>query len=128
VHRMIVAVIDPANTPHGYNWTFAFPMLLFIVIAAILYALFSRPHRRVPARRISAVAAADVPDAGTARAASVAGGLSVSAGGGVSESASEPSGAHLAASATSATADDPGEGAGESAPAADTDKGSEASE
>jgi hypothetical protein len=128
VHRMIVAVIDPANTPHGYNWTFAFPMLLFIVIAAILYALFSRPHRRVPARRISPVAATGVPDAGTARAASVASGLGVAAGGGASESASEPSGAHLAASATPGADEDTGGGAGEAAPAADADEGSEASE
>ena len=47
---LILAAISPDNTPHGYNWTFAFPMLLFIVIALILYALFSRPHRRVPGR------------------------------------------------------------------------------
>ena len=53
---LILAAINPDNTPHGYNWTFAFPMLLFIVIAAILYALFSRPHRRVPGRPISAAA------------------------------------------------------------------------
>lgn len=46
---ILLAAVSPDNTPHGYNWTFAFPMLLFIVIAAILYALFSRPHRRVPA-------------------------------------------------------------------------------
>jgi len=52
VPGLILAVVNPDNTPHGYNWTFAFPMLLFIVIAAVLYALFSRPHRRVPGRRI----------------------------------------------------------------------------
>jgi hypothetical protein len=51
---VILAAISPDNTPHGYNWTFAFPMLLFIVIAVILYTLFSRPHRRVPGRPISA--------------------------------------------------------------------------
>jgi hypothetical protein len=65
VHRLILAAIDPANTPHGYNWTFAFPMLLFIVIAVILYALFSRPHHRVPARRISLGTAASAPGAAT---------------------------------------------------------------
>ena len=54
--RLILAAVNPDNTPHGYNWTFAFPMLLFIVIALILYALFSRPHRRVPGRPISATA------------------------------------------------------------------------
>ena len=51
---VILAAISPDNTPHGYNWTFAFPMLLFIIIALILYALFSRPHRRVPGRFVSA--------------------------------------------------------------------------
>jgi hypothetical protein len=51
---VILAAISPDNTPHGYNWTFAFPMLLFIVVALILYALFSRPHRRVPGRVVSA--------------------------------------------------------------------------
>jgi hypothetical protein len=53
VTRLILAApINPDNTPHGYNWTFAFPMLLFIVIALVLYMLFSRPHRRVPARAL----------------------------------------------------------------------------
>jgi len=58
VPGLIIAVVNPDNTPHGYNWTFAFPMLLFIVIAAVLYALFSRPHRRVPGHPISPVAPA----------------------------------------------------------------------
>jgi len=62
VPGLIVAVVNPDNTPHGYNWTFAFPMLLFIVIALVLYALFSRPHRRVPGRPISS-ATAPVPSA-----------------------------------------------------------------
>jgi len=53
VPRLIFAAVTPDNTPHGYNWTFAFPMLLFIVVALILYVLFSRPHRRVPGEPIS---------------------------------------------------------------------------
>jgi hypothetical protein len=56
VPGLILAAISPDNTPHGYNWTFAFPMLLFIVVALILYLLFSRPHRRVPVRPIAAAA------------------------------------------------------------------------
>jgi hypothetical protein len=56
VPGVVLAAVNPDNTPHGYNWTFAFPMLLFIVIALILYALFSRPHRRVPASPIHAAA------------------------------------------------------------------------
>jgi hypothetical protein len=54
VQGVVLAAVNPDNTPHGYNWTFAFPMLLFIVIALILYALYSRPHRRVPSRPIRA--------------------------------------------------------------------------
>lgn len=54
--EVVLAAVNPDNTPHGYNWTFAFPMLLFIVVALILYALYSRPHRRVPGRPIHASA------------------------------------------------------------------------
>lgn len=96
---LILAAVSPDNTPHGYNWTFAFPMLLFIVIALILYALFSRPHRRIPARPISATPSGSrVPDAQAARAAAVAGGLSTAPGGGTTASAAEPEGAHIATS------------------------------
>ena len=56
--ELVLAAVNPDNTPHGYNWTFAFPMLLFIVIALILYALYSRPHRRVPGRPIRATGGA----------------------------------------------------------------------
>jgi hypothetical protein len=41
---MLAAGITPDNTPHGYNWTFAFPMLLFIIISAALYVVLTRPH------------------------------------------------------------------------------------
>lgn len=94
---LILAVVNPDNTPHGYNWTFAFPMLLFIVIASILYALFSRPHRRVPGRRISSAATAGVPDVEIAQAASIATGVSVAPGGGGAESVHEPAGGLLVA-------------------------------
>jgi hypothetical protein len=69
VPGLIIAVVNPDNTPHGYNWTFAFPMLLFIVIAAVLYALFSRPHRRVPGHPISPAATAAVPSVDIAETA-----------------------------------------------------------
>ena len=52
--RLILAGVSPDNTPGGFYYTFLFPMLLFIVVAVVLYMLFSRPHRRVPARSISA--------------------------------------------------------------------------
>jgi hypothetical protein len=53
VPGLILAAVTPDNTPHGYNLSFAFPMLLFIIIGGVLYLLFSRPHRRVPARGVS---------------------------------------------------------------------------
>lgn len=46
---LVAAAISPDNTPHGYNLTFAFPMLMFIIIAALLYLRFRGPHR-VPGR------------------------------------------------------------------------------
>jgi hypothetical protein len=96
---LILAAVSPDNTPAGYNWTFAFPGLLFIIIALVLYALFSRPHRRIPRRPIGVTSAGSrAPDARTARAAAVAGGLSVAPGGGSSESPSEPAGAQATAS------------------------------
>jgi hypothetical protein len=99
VHGVVLAAVNPDNTPHGYNWTFAFPMLLFIVVALILYALYSRPHRRVPGRPIQAASAGSrAPDAGTARAAAVAGGMSTAPGGGTTASIAEPEAAHTAPS------------------------------
>jgi hypothetical protein len=52
VRVLILASSITDNTPNGYYWTFLFPMLLFIAIAVALYLLFSRPHRRIPARAI----------------------------------------------------------------------------
>jgi hypothetical protein len=96
VPGLVLAAVSPDNTPHGYNWTFAFPMLLFIVVALILYALFSRPHRRVPGRPIRATPGASRMPAGAAAA---------------SEPASEAGGAHMTGSVTpeDTTAGDGGE-------------------
>jgi hypothetical protein len=66
VHGVVLAAVNPDNTPHGYNWTFGFPMLLFIVVALILYALYSRPHRRVPGRPIQAPEGSRAPERGGA--------------------------------------------------------------
>jgi hypothetical protein len=52
VRTLILAAVTPDNTPHGYNLTFAFPMLLFAISAVVLYLLFSRPHRRIPAQPV----------------------------------------------------------------------------
>jgi hypothetical protein len=87
-----------ANTEGGSYMTFGIPIGIFCVIAVLLYVqLFARPHRRVPPRRIQA-AHAGAPTGGAARAAAVAGGLPTAAGGGSTESAAEPTGAHLEAS------------------------------
>lgn len=104
--RLILAAVSPDNTPHGYNWTFVYPMLLFIVIGGVLYYLFGRPHRRVPPRLISVSAAGRTPDPTTARATSVVGDLSVADGGGMAgagqASAAEAPAGETAAGATAA--------------------------
>jgi len=111
VHGPVLATITD-NSPHGYNLTFAFPMILFIVIAGALYLVFSRPHRvpghgplriSAPARDTIAPGAIDpgrVPDEDTARAAATAAGPSTAAGGGTTESVHEAAGAHAASAST----------------------------
>ncbi len=42
---LLAAAISPDNTPHGYNLTFAFPMLMFIIIATALYLRIRSSHR-----------------------------------------------------------------------------------
>ena len=45
MHAALLAVVHPGNTPHGYNLTFAFPMLMFIIIiAGALYLRFRGAH------------------------------------------------------------------------------------
>jgi hypothetical protein len=100
---MTFATVTSDNAAHGYNLTFAFPMILFIVIAGGLYLLYSRPHR-VPGhgdlRGVGAGrATGPVPEAGAAQAAAVASGFTTAAGGGATESVHEAAGAHRAASA-----------------------------
>jgi hypothetical protein len=84
-----------SNAPGGAILTFAFMIILFAVVATVLYwLLFARPHRRVPPRRIAlASASAGAPAAGAAHAAAVAAGLPTASGGGSTESATEPAGA-----------------------------------
>jgi hypothetical protein len=61
VPGLILAAVIPDNTPNGYYLTFLFPMLLFIVIGGVLYLLFSRPHRRIPARGLGLPRSAAAP-------------------------------------------------------------------
>jgi hypothetical protein len=44
VHVALLAAVRPDNTPHGYNLTFAFPMLMFIIVAGALYLRFRAAH------------------------------------------------------------------------------------
>ena len=84
------------NSMGGAVLTFAFLVILFAVVATVLYILlFSRPHPRVPARRVVyATAGAAAPaDPGAARASATAAGMPTAAGGGSAESATEPAGA-----------------------------------
>jgi hypothetical protein len=66
VPHLILAGVSPDNTPGGYYYTFLFPMVLFIVVAVILYLLFARPHRRVPGEPISVATGAHLQASGQA--------------------------------------------------------------
>jgi hypothetical protein len=93
----VIAGASPDNTPAGYYWTFLFPMLLFIVIALILWALFGRPHQRVPARRITlGLSSPGAAVTAAAATAAVTGGV---ANGGAANGGASNGGAPLAASA-----------------------------
>jgi hypothetical protein len=91
----ILAQSTSDNAPGGAVLTFAFPIILFAIIASVLYwILFARPHPRVPSKRIAlAGTAAGAPEPGASHAASVAAGLPTASGGGAAESATEPAGA-----------------------------------
>jgi hypothetical protein len=102
-----VAAVTPDNTPHGYNLTFAVPLGLFAVVAVAMYLMLGRPHRRIPARRaVMPARPLAPPGADAARAASIAGGLAVAAGGGSAESHLEPAG-HIYGPGPDAAAADP---------------------
>jgi hypothetical protein len=110
----------PVNSEAGSYLTFAFPILLFCVIGAVLYLLlFGRPHTRVPARRVVPVTGAGPPSPDAAHAAAVAGGLPIAEGGGSAESGAEPAGAVSAAVAADEAVP------GHSAPGPEEDGGSE---
>jgi hypothetical protein len=53
VPALILASV-PSNTEAGSYMTFGGPVGLFVVVTVILYLLFSRPHQRVPPRRMLA--------------------------------------------------------------------------
>jgi hypothetical protein len=49
------------NVEAGSYMTFAGPVILFSIVASILYLQFSRPHARVPPRRVLAPSRAGGP-------------------------------------------------------------------
>jgi hypothetical protein len=88
----------PDNTQGGANLTFLFPLLLFVIVAGVLYVrVLARPHARVPARRIDVLPHAGPPGVGAAHAAAIAAGLPLAEGGGSAESGAEGAGARSAA-------------------------------
>ena len=88
-----LALVTSDNTNGGTILTWAAPLALFVIVAVVLYLRFSRPHRRVPARRVALTGRPVPPPGPVATAAAVAGGLPTAAGGGGAESAAEPAGA-----------------------------------
>jgi len=67
VPGLILAQATSDNVPGGAILTFAFPIILFAVIATVLYfVLFARPHPRVPAERVSLAAATAAPGSSAA--------------------------------------------------------------
>lgn len=89
----VLAIATSDNAMGGAILTFAFPIILFAIIATVLWMLLFRPHHRVPAGQVSLAAAAGAPAAGAAHASAVAAGVPTASGGGSSESAAEPHGA-----------------------------------
>lgn len=46
MHRLLLAAaVQPDNTPHGYVLTMAFPVIVFVIVAAVLFLRFRSPHR-----------------------------------------------------------------------------------
>lgn len=97
-----LALVTSDNTNGGTLLTWVLPLALFVIVAAVLWLRFSRPHRRTPAARL-ALTSRTVPLSETAaRAAAVAGGLPTAAGGGGAESGVEPAGAARESAASAA--------------------------
>jgi hypothetical protein len=96
VHGALLAAVHPDNTPHGYNLTFAFPMLMFIIVAGALYLRFRAAHN-VPGH--VAHSSSRWAGAGTAGAAGTVGAGSAHPAGtpDAAGSAAEPAGAAEAA-------------------------------
>jgi hypothetical protein len=123
----ILAQATSDNAPGGAVLTFAFPVILFAIIATVLYyLLFARPHPRVPSKRlVLSASVAGAPEAGTAHAAAVAAGLPTASGGGSAESATEPAGAKRDTLADAADGTDKVSGEADDPPATESTEASE---
>ena len=116
----------PMNSEAGSYMTFAAPVGCFVVVATILYLLFSRPHQRIPPRRPMTPSAAMA--SGPAAPPASAAGMPTASGGGSAESAAEQHGANR--DALAAEDEGPGKvaGATEGSSEPGTTEGTEASE
>jgi hypothetical protein len=104
------------HTTAATNWslggsmlTFAFPMVLFIVAALVLYRLLWWPHR-IPGHSDLVPAHTAPPDLGTAHVMAAAAGMTTAAGAGAQPLPHEPHGATEVAEP--AQPDEPAEPAG----------------
>ena len=68
-----LALVTSDNTNGGTMLTWALPLALFVIVAVVLYLRLSRPHRRVPARRVALTGGAVPPPGPVATAAEPAG-------------------------------------------------------
>jgi hypothetical protein len=113
----------------GSIWTFAFPMGLFIIAAAVLYRVLWWPHR-IPGHSDLVPASTAPPDPGTAHVMAAAAGLTAAAGAGAQPLPHEPHGAtEVAEPAGTPTAEPTGTATAEPTDAAgrpDTPPGPEA--
>ena len=107
MHGALLAAVHPDNTPHGYNLTFAFPMLMFIIVAGALYLRFRASHR-VPGH--IALSSSRWAGGGAAEAAGTVGAGSAQSGGAADAAESVDSAGTAAAAAESVQAQPASEG------------------
>jgi hypothetical protein len=104
VQAALLAVVRPGNTPHGYNLTFAFPMLMFIIIAGALFLRFRGAHH-VPGHAAMRSGSVAMPEA-TAMPGESAGGATVEAAAGAAGQPGAGTAAEPAASGQARPADE----------------------
>jgi hypothetical protein len=65
VPGLLLAQVTSDNAPEGAYFTLWFPLGLFIIVLAILWVLYARPHRRVPPRQAAPAHAGGAAAGGT---------------------------------------------------------------